>query len=62
MRCGLVIACTKRCISGAAKTTSGSVAAQAIAQATSQSAIHVELNGATRKVATALATPVVMAA
>jgi hypothetical protein len=46
----------------AAKTTSGSVAAQAIAQATSQSAIHVELNGATRKVATALATPVVMAA
>jgi hypothetical protein len=53
-------ACTMRCMSGAANTTTGSIVAHAIAQATSQSAIHAVLNGATREVATALATPVVM--
>jgi hypothetical protein len=49
-------------ISGAAKTTTGSIVTQAIAQAPSQSTIYAARNGPTREVATALAMRVVMAA
>jgi len=58
----MVIACTNRLISGAANTTTGNIAAQAIAQVASQSAIHATLMAVTREVAMADATPVVTAA
>jgi hypothetical protein len=58
----MVIACTTRLISGAASTTIGNIAVQAIAQVASQSAIHATLKAVTREVAMAVATPVVSAA
>jgi hypothetical protein len=58
----MVIALTTRLISGAASTTTGSIAIQAIAQVTSQSRIHATLKTVIRAVAMAVATPVVTAA